>query len=44
MVCRPDLRDEWIAPTDADAEVEDAVVRGIRVVRAIASRVVINIL
>lgn len=24
--CRPDLRDEWIAPTDADAEVEEALV------------------
>ncbi len=24
--CRPDLRDEWIASSDADAEVEDALV------------------
>jgi hypothetical protein len=24
--CRPDLRDEWIASSDADAEIEDALV------------------
>ncbi|CAG8505543.1 11339_t:CDS:10 [Acaulospora colombiana] len=27
MNCRPGLRDEWIASTDADAEVEDAVAK-----------------